>query len=212
MIFPRPRTCVIVVILALLSVSVPAQQALPDALELFRSGNYTRAVEVTLLEIEAQPRRVDSYVVLGWSLLALGRNAQALAYAEEALRFNRTDQRLLNIAAEAALAEGRPLVALGHLETYVALWPDGAYIADSHALVAEILEGFGELRNADTALSAALAYRQEVEWWVGLGEIREELGQYARALDAFDAALALNPNSAAALDGRRRALAAGAAP
>ncbi len=170
-----------------------AQEPLPDALELYRGGNYTRAVQVTLQEIEAQPRRADSYVVLGWSLLALFRDEEALKYAEDGLLVSRTDQRLLNIAAEAAYSLGRRDVALGHLETYVALWPEGAYIADTFALLGRILAEYGENRNAETAYMAALYHREEGDWWRELGRLREDLSEFGRAGEAYQAALAINP-------------------
>ena len=198
------RLVLAVALICLFSSAAVAQEPLPDALELYRQGNYSRAVEVTLQEIEAQPRRVDSYVVLGWSLLALFRNEEALNYAEDGLLVSRTDQRLLNIAAEAAHALDRTDVALGHLETYVALWPEGAYIADTFALIGSILAEYGEYRNAETAYMAALHHREEGEWWRELGAVREELEELPRAVNAYEAAIAINPGDEGAQESLAR--------
>ncbi|MFW5842406.1 MAG: tetratricopeptide repeat protein, partial [Spirochaetota bacterium] len=100
----------------------PAQED-ADALALYRQGRYNEAVAVTLQEIEAMPRNMDSYTVLGWSLLALGRYQDALEYGLRALEISRFDVRVIGIVGEAHYNLGNYLQALDYFEEYVAIPP-----------------------------------------------------------------------------------------
>ena len=72
---------ILLLVIAVLSYS----QQNEDALELYRNGDFDRAVEVTIYELSQEPRNMDSYVVLGWSLIGLGRYKEALEYASLSL-------------------------------------------------------------------------------------------------------------------------------
>ena len=79
-----------------------------DALVLFRQGNYARAAEVCLEELQSPTRtrtqRLDSYVVLCWSLLQADRFRDVIRYGEEGLRLNVNDVRLIFTMCEAYFA------------------------------------------------------------------------------------------------------------
>ena len=62
-----------------------AQEA-PDALAMWRNGDYERAVEVTRAELEAAPNNLDAMVVMGWSLISLGRYDEAREVSPRDLR------------------------------------------------------------------------------------------------------------------------------
>lgn len=180
-------------------------QERPDALELYRDGNYQRAVEVTLEEIEEQPRNMDAYTVLGWSLLALGRYEDSLQYGLRALEISRFDARIIHIVAESHYFLGNYLDALGYFEEYVAVAPTGDLVDQVYFAMGEIFLRFGEYHHADAAFSTAVYLDGDIaSWWSRLGFAREQAEEYTHALEAYDRALELNPNLAEALRGRER--------
>ena len=77
-----------------------AQEA-PDALAMWRNGDYERAVEVTRAELEAAPNNLDAMVVMGWSLISLGRYDEAREVSRRGLQLSRFDHRIIENAGEA---------------------------------------------------------------------------------------------------------------
>ncbi|MFP4565038.1 MAG: tetratricopeptide repeat protein [Spirochaetaceae bacterium] len=180
-------------------------QERPDALELYRSRDYEAAVEVTLQEIEDQPRNMDAYTVLGWSLLALDRYEDALQYGLRALEVSRFDVRIIHIVAEAHYYLDNYLDALGYFEEYIAVAPTGDLVDQVYFTMGEIFLQFGEYHHADAALSTAVYLDDgRASWWSRLGFAREQAQDYDHALEAYDRALELNPDLAEAARGRER--------
>lgn len=168
-------------------------QARPDALQLYRQGRYEEAVEVTLQELDETPRNMNSYTVLGWSLLALGRYQDALDYAMRALEIARYDGRIVQIVAEAHYRLGNNLQALNYLEEYVAIAPTGDLIDQVYFFMGEVFMRLGEYNNADVAFSTAVYHNGDnARWWSRLGYARELARDFPFAQDAYEQALALN--------------------
>lgn len=190
--------------LVLLATPVSAQEP-PDALQYYRDGQYLRAVEVTLDEIAAMPRNMDAYSVLGWSLLALGRNQDAVDYATRALAVSPFDARIIHIAGTAHFNLGNNLDALRLFEQYVQIQPNGPQIAPVYFMMGEIFIRFGEYHHADIAMTTALHHRSNSpQWWSRLAHAREQVADYEHALTAYDRALQLSPALQAAVQGRAR--------
>lgn len=182
----------------------PAQEE-ADALALYRQGRYNEAVAVTLQEIEAMPRNMDSYTVLGWSLLALGRYQDALEYGLRALEISRFDVRVIGIVGEAHYNLGNYLQALDYFEEYVAIAPTGTLIDAVYFFMGEIFLRFEEYNHADIAFSAAVFHDgNNPRWWARLGFAREQALRLESALEAYNRALQLNPNLADAVRGVQR--------
>lgn len=180
-----------------------------DALQAYRDGNFAEAVRITLIEIEAGPNNIESYVVLGWALNALGRHADAVDYGLRALRINQFESRILQIVAEAHFAMRNDLEALDYLERYVRVAPSGSYIDWAYYAMGEVLARFGEYHRADIALTTSVFHNsRNATRWARLGFVREQLADWRGALAAYDRALQLNPNLTAAIQGRQRAQAA----
>jgi tetratricopeptide (TPR) repeat protein len=164
-----------------------------DALRLYREGRYDEAVQVCLNELQEMPRNMDSYTVMGWSLLALGRHDEAYAQARKALETAPYDQRLVQIAGEALYYLGKNREALGYFEQYVTLAPTGGRVATVYSLMGEIFVRLGQYNNADIAFSTALHFEgQNARWWARLGYARENGGDLANAQAAYENALKLN--------------------
>ncbi|MFW5643220.1 MAG: CDC27 family protein, partial [Alkalispirochaeta sp.] len=100
-----------------------AAQTRPDALVLYRQGQYERAVDVTLQELAEDAGNLDAYTVLGWSLLALRQYEEALEYGMRGLDVSRFDHRIVHIVGEANYRLGNNLEALQYLQNYAALAP-----------------------------------------------------------------------------------------
>ncbi len=181
-------------------VSFLGAQTKPDALELYRQGQFSEAVQVCLQELkdrgsDESKRRMDSYTVLGWSYLRLGEFNNALSYATQARNEVRYDIRIVEIEAEALYNLGRNLEALTLFEEYISLSPTGERIDSVFYYMGEIFLRLAEFNHADIAFSTALYHSPQVaRWWARLGYTREQNGDTGGAESAYLKALELKPS------------------
>ncbi len=188
----------------LLAVPAGAQEK-QDALELYRGGNFQAAVDITRRELEEMPARLDAHAILGWSLLKLKRYQEALEASQKAFAVSRYDPRIIEIAGEAQYYLGRRQESMKYLEEYAAIAPTGGRIDIVYYLMGEIYIQQGKFANADIALSTALYHSPNIaDWWSRLGYAREKAGDVRFALEAYNKALALNPNLVDAQRGKAR--------
>ncbi|MFP4114033.1 MAG: tetratricopeptide repeat protein [Spirochaetota bacterium] len=201
-----PRAVVALLALAAVaSLAVAQVDDEPDALDAYRNGRFEEAIEITLQEIETNPNNVDSYVVLGWALNALGRSQEAVDYGLRALQINQFESRVLQIIAEAHFDLGNTLEALQYLERYVQVAPTGQYIDWVYFAMGEIFIQLGEFHRADIAISTSVYHNsRNAVRWARLGYAREQLEEWEQALTAYDRALQLDPGLADAARGRQR--------
>jgi tetratricopeptide (TPR) repeat protein len=166
----------------------------PDALQLYRANKFADAIRVCQQELKDSPGNIDSYVVMGWSLLRLQQFPDALVAAQKALTINPNDPRVVQIIGESDVYLGKYDDALKNLEEYVALRPTGDRIARVYWLMGECYIKLKALQNADIAISTAVYYEQNnALWWARLGYAREIASDYRRAGEAYDKALKLDP-------------------
>jgi tetratricopeptide (TPR) repeat protein len=172
-----------------------------DALVEYRAGNYQRAVDICQDEIARDPSNIESHVVIGWSLLKLGRYDEARTYAQNGRRLNYYDARIIEILGEANYFQGQNAEALAFFEEFVGLSPDGSRIDVVYYYIGEIFIRQGRFRHADISLSTALHYVPlNAAWWTRLGYAREQAGEPLEALKAYEKALVLDARLA---DARR---------
>jgi len=192
-------------LLAVLAVPTLLGQEKQDALELYRKGDFAAAIDVCRKELEEMPARLDAHAVLGWSLLKLKRYQEALDASQKAFAVSRYDPRIIEIAGEALFYLGRRQEALKYLEDYAAIAPTGGRIDLVYYFMGEIFIQQGKFNNADIALSTALYHSPNTaDWWARLGYARERAGDARFALEAYNKALALNPNLVDAQRGKAR--------
>ena len=186
--------------------SLAAQQTnKPDALAMYRAGHYSEAVQTTLNEIKQMPKNMDSYSVLGWSLLKLGRYQEAVNYARRALEISRYDSRIVEILGEAYYFLGDNAQALKYFEEYAVLAPTGQRIDDVYYFMGEIYIRMGDFNHADIAFSTAVYLSPNIaQWWARLGYASEMAGNFKLSLDAYNRALQLNPSFLDAQRGKER--------
>ena len=176
-----------------------------DALELYRNGSYDDAIQVCLQELEAMPRNMDSYVVLGWSLLKQKKYDQALEYGKKAHSITPSDYRIIEILGETNFYLGNNQESLKKLEDYTVLAPTGDRIDFVYYLMGEIFIRLGEYNHADIAFSTALYHSpNSANWWARLGYAREMAKDYIWSLDAYNKALKLNASHSDASRGVER--------
>jgi len=197
----------------LLILAAPAvfAQMKPDALAEYRMGNYERAVQICQDEIAANAANMDSYVVVCWSLLRLGRYGEALRYARIARGINRYDARIAEILGEIYYFQGNNSEALQYFQDYVNLSPGGQRVETVYYYIGEIYIRMGKYRHADIALSTAVHWVPgNASWWTRLAFARENAGDLTEAVAAYERALALNsqlPDARRGLERARQSLA-----
>jgi tetratricopeptide (TPR) repeat protein len=200
----RRASPLLLAVLLFASGRLPAQEK-GDALELYRNGDFQRAIELCRQELAEAPNRLDAHAILGWSLLKLKRYQEALEAGQKAFAISRYDPRIIEIAAEANYYLGRREEAMKYLEEYAAIAPTGGRIDAVYYFLGEIFIQQGKYNNADIALSTALYHSPNIaDWWARLGYAREKAGDFRFALEAYNKALALNPNLVDAQRGKSR--------
>ena len=200
------KRSIILVFLTLLCTSAFAQKA-KDALMLYYNKNYKEAISVCEDEIKADPNRIDSYVVLCWSLIGNREYARAEQRAYDGLKLSRYDIRLIEVLGEAKYYLGKNEEALKQFQEYISIAPDrtGSRVGLAYYFMGEIYIRQTKFQHADIALSAAIRKDPLSDaWWTRLGYAREMAGNYAESLAAYEEALKLNPSKTDASRGKER--------
>jgi tetratricopeptide (TPR) repeat protein len=176
-----------------------------DALAEYRAGNFQVAAAICEKEIAQDASNLEAHVVMGWSLLKMGRYDEARTYALNGRRLSYYDARAIEILGEASYFQGRNAEALALFEEYVGRSPDGSRIDVVYYYIGEIFIRQGRFRHADISLSTALHYVPlKADWWTRLGYARERAGEPVEALQAYERALSLDAQLADARRGVER--------
>lgn len=186
--------------------SVFSQTTKQDALVLYHNGNYRESVQVCEEELKENPNRVDSYVVMCWSLVKNKQYAEAEERALSGLEVSPYDLRLIEILGEAKYFLGKNTGAMEQFQKYVANAAEsGARVGSAYYYMGEIFIRQARYQHADIAFSSAVKKEPMLDsWWIRLGYAREMAGNYYEAVNAYDEALRLNPSSIEASRGRDR--------
>ena len=195
-----------IVLLFLCSYGAFAQTQQKDALVLYHNGKYKESVEVCEEELKENPNRIESYVVMCWSLVKNKQYAEAEQRATEGLAISAFDLRLIEILGEARYYLGKNTGAMEQFQKYVASAQDnGSRVGSAYYFMGEIYIRQGRYQHADISLSSAVKKEPLIDnWWIRLGYAREMAGNYLESLEAYDEALRLNPSSVDASRGRDR--------
>ncbi|MBP3710726.1 MAG: tetratricopeptide repeat protein [Treponema sp.] len=186
--------------------TAPQRRQQQDALVLYQNGNYPEAISVCESELRQDPTRVESYVVLCWSLVRNRQYAEAEQRAADGLKVSPYDLRLIEIFGEAKYYLGKNNGALEQFQRYVASVPEsGSRVGAAYYFMGEIYIRQARYQHADISLSAAVKKEPLLDaWWTRLGYAREMAGNYYESLAAYDEALLLNAASADARNGKNR--------
>lgn len=178
-----------------------------DALVLYHNGKYRESIQVCEEELNENPNRVDSYVVMCWALVKNKQYAEAEQRANDGLVVSPYDLRLIEVLGEARYYLGKNNSAMEQFQRYVASAPEsGSRVGTAYYFMGEIFIKQARYQHADIALSSAVKKEPLLDnWWVRLGYAREMAGNYMESVNAYDEALRLNPSSIDASRGRERA-------
>jgi tetratricopeptide (TPR) repeat protein len=191
-------------------------QTRPDALMEYRGGNFEKAVAICRDELRYTPNNLESHVVMCWSLVRLGRYAEALRYAQAGREISRYDARIIEILGEISYYEGRNGEALAFFQEYINLAPEGQRIDTVYYFLGEIYIRLGRFRHADIALTTAVHWAPgNAAWWTRLAYARENASDQAatanekardlgEAATAYERALSLDAQLADARRGLDR--------
>ena len=196
----------ILVLLLIQTNTIFAQAQQKDALVLYHNGKYKESVQVCEEELKENPTRIDSYVVMCWSLVKNKQYAEAEQRATEGLAVSAYDLRLIEILGEARYYLGKNNGAMEQFQKYVASANDSSSrLGTAYYFMGEIYIRQGRYQHADISLSSAVKKEPLIDtWWIRLGYAREMAGNYLEALEAYDEALRLNSSSVDASRGRDR--------
>jgi tetratricopeptide (TPR) repeat protein len=206
----------------------PAQPAAPaaapaapklDALLLYRQGRdletagrqadaqakYAQSVAVCDREIQADPKRLEAYVVKCWSLFRLGKHEDVIATGQAGLRIT-FDARISEVMGESYYFLGQMESSIKYLQKYLEAQGDsGDRGPTALFFMGEAYLRLKKFSHADIAYSTAVTKEPNMpRWWFRLGNACESLGEWKRALDAYNKALALNPSYQEALAAQSR--------
>lgn len=195
-----------VVLLSTFTIFAQVTATKQDALVLYHNGKYKESVQVCEEEIRENPNRVESYVVMCWSLVRNKQYAEAEQRATDGLEISPYDLRLIEILGEARYYLGKNAGAMEQFQKYVAGAPEsGSRVGAAYYYMGEIYIRQARYQHADIALSSAVKKEPLLEnWWIRLGYAREMAGNYYEAVNAYDEALKLNSSSLDASRGRER--------
>ncbi len=188
-----------------LAASIFAQQK-GDALAMYRAKRYDEGIAICKQELQANPRNVESYVVLCWNLNGAKRFQEAETYALEARKIDPKNTRLMEALAESRYYQGKNAPALEMFQLYVSNAPtDAGDYGWAYYYMGEIFIRQGRYEHADMSYSMATRIDPvKALWWSRCGYAREMAGSYASALEAYNKAVALDSRQTDAARGRER--------
>jgi tetratricopeptide (TPR) repeat protein len=191
------------------SAALPAASPKLDALLLYRQGRdlesdgrqadaqakYAQSISVCDKEVQADPRRIEAYVVKCWSLFRLNRHDDVISTGQAGLRVS-FDPRISEVMGESYYFLGQMDSSIKYLQKYL----DASGDSGDRGPTALFFMGEAYLRlkkysHADIAYSTAVSKEPTMpRWWFRLGNACESLGEWKRSLDAYNKAIALNPS------------------
>ena len=192
--------------LILSSIFISAYSHKMDALVLYQHGRYRESIQVCEEELQSNPNRIESYVVMCWSLVENKQYAEAEQRATAGLKISPYELRLIEILGEALFYQGKNNAALEQFELYVSNAKENAgRFGKAYYFMGEIYIKLARYQHADISLSTAVKLEPMIDsWWVRLGFAREMAGNYAEAIAAYDEALRLNSSNVDATQGKSR--------
>lgn len=140
-----------------------------------------------------------------WDLFRLERHKEVVAVAQKALQTLK-DYRIIETMAESLYFLNRDEEALRNFAKYIELAPpDDERLSSAYYYIGECYMRLKKYEHADIAFSTATSMEKGMYyWWYRLGYVKEVLGQYRKAYEAYGNSLALDAGFQYAKDGRSR--------
>jgi len=166
---------------------------------------FQRSLAMTERLLSKEPSNPDLQTLKTWNLFRLHRYVDTVVYAQSVLN-TREDHRVLETMAEALFFLNKNEEALSAFGRYFTIAPENDDRRSSaFYYVGEIYFRIKKYEHADIAFSTAVSIEKNMYyWWYRLGLVKEILGQYRRAYEAFNSSLSLKSNFKPALEARER--------
>lgn len=166
---------------------------------------FQRSLAMTERLLSKEPSNPDLQTLKTWNLFRLHRYVDTVVYAQSVLN-TREDHRVLETMAEALFFLNKNEEALSAFGRYFTIAPENDDRSSSaFYYVGEIYFRIKKYEHADIAFSTAVSMEKNMYyWWYRLGLVKEILGQYRRAYEAFNTSLSLKSNFKPALEARER--------
>src|SRR5437660_1595039 len=145
-----------------------------------------------LKALARDPNSVAIHLRLATLYQAQGEHDKAQAHAEAALARDATNRQALHMLASVAVAAGRADQAIELYQRIVALWPQETQAYSSMAM---LLSGLKRYDEAEQTIRRGIAVSQTAAptGYLYLGHILVEQKAWARAVQAYRDAVAINP-------------------
>ena len=199
--------------------SAPAVTPKLDALVLYHQGRdlesegrqadaqakYAQAIAVCDREMQAEPKRIEAYVVKCWCLFRQNKHGDVISTGQAGLRVS-FDARISEVMGESYYFLGQMDNSIKSLQRYIdAVGDSGDRGPTALFFMGEVYLRLKKYSHADIAYSAAVNREPGMSrWWFRLGNACEGLEDWKRASDAYGKALSLNPSYQEAKDGQSR--------
>lgn len=165
---------------------------------------YAEAVRICMEEISLNRATMDTYTVLTWALRRQQKYAEVINWGQRALRIS-TDYRIIETMGEAYFYLYDYDNSLDFMQRYTNSLPQGERAGVAYFFIGEIYRLQEKFRHADIAYTTSVRLDPgQPLWWYRMGTVREALGDYAPAIEAYQRALRLNPNYREANQGLER--------
>ena len=166
---------------------------------------YNETVRMCTDEISRNAATRDTYTVLTWALQRQRRYQDVITWGERGLRLHADEYRIVETMGEAYFYLNDLDESLRFMQRYTNSVPQGERTSVAYFFLGEIYRSKRQFRHADIAYSTAVRLEPYVAlWWYRLGSVREAMGDFSQAADAYQRALAINPDYAEAEDGQIR--------
>lgn len=166
---------------------------------------FASSLALTQKLVAAEPGNLDYVSLHVWNLFRLGRHAEVVSLAQKTLVAAR-DYRIYETMGESLYFLDRNEDALEAFASYVELAPErDERMSSAYYFMGECLVRLKRYEHADIALSTATTMEKGMYyWWYRLGFVKELLGQYKKAYEAFGTSISLNAGFKPAQEARAR--------
>ena len=166
---------------------------------------YSEAVRICNNEISRNTANRDTYTALAWTLQRQRNYADVISWGERGLRIYADEYRIVEIMGEAYFYLNDFDLSLRFMQRYINAEPQGERTSVAYFFIGEIYRYRSRFRHADIAYSAAVRLEPNVAlWWYRLGSVREAVGDYSQAVDAYGRAIRINTYYPEATEGYAR--------
>ncbi|GHU55624.1 hypothetical protein FACS189442_3420 [Spirochaetia bacterium] len=198
----------------------PGGSAQLTAVETYRTGRnlesngrmaeantyYNETVRMCQDEVARNAANRDSYAAITWALQRQRKYRDVISWGERGLRIYTDEYRVIETMGEAYFYLDDYDRSLTFMQRYTNAFPQGERGAVAYFFIGEIYRLRQQYRHADIAYTTAVRLDPgSALWWYRLATAREDAGEYASAIEAYQRALRLNPNYSEANTGLARA-------